>query len=203
MPRTELQYEEIRHAKKEIILSAALKLFAINGYHSTTISSIAREAGISKGLIYNYFESKEQLLAELISTYFDLLDRILCPANANEMNGKDMSAFLDNLRKSLKEESKYWRLFAQLSLQTDVLAFLMEKYAAGAGAGKHQQLIMGYFAKYFDDYVTEAFLFSSIIKGFSIQYAFSPELFDEELIEHFFNKLKSLYVKENINEPNI
>lgn len=66
MPRTKKQFEKIRNEKIELIKNSALKLFAENGYHSTSISKIAKSAKISKGLIYNYFESKESLLHDIM-----------------------------------------------------------------------------------------------------------------------------------------
>ena len=66
-PRTPKQFEEIREEKKTLIMDVALEHFANEGYHNTTINHIAKHAGISKGLMYNYFESKEELLAEIIN----------------------------------------------------------------------------------------------------------------------------------------
>ncbi|MDG1708774.1 MAG: TetR/AcrR family transcriptional regulator [Emcibacteraceae bacterium] len=51
---------------KEKIVKAALMLFSENGYHKTSISQIAKKADVSKGLTYNYFKSKEELLLYLI-----------------------------------------------------------------------------------------------------------------------------------------
>lgn len=48
--------------KQEAILQAALKLFATQGYNSTPTSQIAKEAGVSEGLIFRHFDSKEGLL---------------------------------------------------------------------------------------------------------------------------------------------
>ena len=62
MPRSKEQFEEIRKKTKENILNAALKLFAEKGYHGTSINDIAKAANISKGLAYNYFESKKQII---------------------------------------------------------------------------------------------------------------------------------------------
>jgi AcrR family transcriptional regulator len=56
MPKTE--------NKKEAIVVAALKLFATHGYASTPVSLIAKTAGVSQGLMYNFFNSKEALLHE-------------------------------------------------------------------------------------------------------------------------------------------
>lgn len=44
------------------IVAAALKLFGENGYYTTTIKDIAQEAGVSPGLIYQYFHDKEDVL---------------------------------------------------------------------------------------------------------------------------------------------
>ena len=52
--------------KSEQILDAALKLFASQGFYTTTIPQIAKSIGMSSGNIYNYFKSKEQLASEII-----------------------------------------------------------------------------------------------------------------------------------------
>jgi len=48
--------------RRQQIVSAATKLFSEQGYYSTTIQHIAREAGISVGLIYQYFRDKDDVL---------------------------------------------------------------------------------------------------------------------------------------------
>ena len=52
--------------RKNRILDTAVSLFTHYGYDKTTVSDIAREAGISKGAIYLHFESKDALLEALI-----------------------------------------------------------------------------------------------------------------------------------------
>ncbi|HZS76378.1 MAG TPA: TetR/AcrR family transcriptional regulator [Ktedonobacteraceae bacterium] len=54
--------------RREQIIDAALRVFAQKGYSKATNKDIAREAGITPGLIYYYFESKEALLNALIET---------------------------------------------------------------------------------------------------------------------------------------
>lgn len=53
-------------AKKDRILDAAGRLFAENGYAKTTVDEIASLAGISKGLVYVHFPSKEEILAQVL-----------------------------------------------------------------------------------------------------------------------------------------
>jgi AcrR family transcriptional regulator len=48
--------------RREQILDAALRCFARNGFHHTTMADIAREAGLSVGASYRYFESKDDVI---------------------------------------------------------------------------------------------------------------------------------------------
>lgn len=51
--------------KEEKLLMAALHLFNEYGFHNTPTSRISKEAGVSTGTLYNYFESKEELINSL------------------------------------------------------------------------------------------------------------------------------------------
>jgi TetR/AcrR family transcriptional repressor of uid operon len=61
-PKVPPHYEEFR---RQQILEAAWKLFGEKGYRATTIRDMAAELGLSTGVIYNYFESKEQIITAL------------------------------------------------------------------------------------------------------------------------------------------
>ena len=60
-PRTPDQIAEVKKEKRLIIENAALEVFAEDGYHHASVSKIAKKAGVSKGLMYNYFHNKEDL----------------------------------------------------------------------------------------------------------------------------------------------
>ncbi len=53
--------------KKQAIFDATLRLISENGFHGTAMSKVAKEANVSTGIIYHYFESKDELIAELYS----------------------------------------------------------------------------------------------------------------------------------------
>ena len=73
MSISEAKRKEIEIKRREQILSVALSLFFKKGYTNTKISDIAEAAGISKGLVYRYFESK----AEILFSYLDFLNACL------------------------------------------------------------------------------------------------------------------------------
>jgi AcrR family transcriptional regulator len=51
--------------KRSAILAATLRLISENGFHGTAMSKVAQEAGVSAGIIYHYFASKDELMDEL------------------------------------------------------------------------------------------------------------------------------------------
>ncbi|EWG09631.1 TetR/AcrR family transcriptional regulator [Cytobacillus firmus] len=59
--------EEYKRKKKKEILSGALACFAKKGFQAATIDDIVAYSGISKGAIYNYFKSKEEIYLELLN----------------------------------------------------------------------------------------------------------------------------------------
>ena len=60
--------------KRRQILSAAVRVFARKGFHTSRVGDIAEEAGVAHGLLYHYFDSKDELLETIFhETWSDLL----------------------------------------------------------------------------------------------------------------------------------
>jgi len=63
--------------KRRLILDAAVRAFARNGYHACRVGDIAEEAGVAYGLVYHYFSSKEDLLETIFrETWGELLEAV-------------------------------------------------------------------------------------------------------------------------------
>ena len=63
--------------KRRQILEAAVRVFAHKGFHTSRVGDIAEEAGVAHGLLYHYFDSKDQLLETVFHENWSvLLDRI-------------------------------------------------------------------------------------------------------------------------------
>jgi TetR/AcrR family transcriptional regulator, fatty acid metabolism regulator protein len=59
--------------KRRQILDAAIRVFARQGFHACRVSDIADEAGVAYGLVYHYFNSKDEVLNELFTERWSLL----------------------------------------------------------------------------------------------------------------------------------
>jgi AcrR family transcriptional regulator len=63
--------------KRRLILDAAVRTFAAKGYHASRVGDIAEEAGVAYGLVYHYFDSKEDVLETIFrETWTELLEAI-------------------------------------------------------------------------------------------------------------------------------
>lgn len=67
MPRNKEANQKVKDERREKILSSALSLFASKGLAATKISDIAEKTGMSQGLIYHYYKSKEEIFIWLIA----------------------------------------------------------------------------------------------------------------------------------------
>lgn len=68
MPRTKEQFEYLRSVTKNKIRSAGLQLFSHKGLKGTNVQEIAVVAGISTGLMYQHYKTKEDLFHDLVNT---------------------------------------------------------------------------------------------------------------------------------------
>lgn len=70
-PRRKEQNEQMRAEALEKIITAALTVFAEYGYHGATMRQIAQATGLSYGLVYHYFPSKEKIFCHLLDFALD------------------------------------------------------------------------------------------------------------------------------------
>jgi TetR/AcrR family fatty acid metabolism transcriptional regulator len=59
--------------KRRVILDAAVRVFARQGFHTCRVSDIADEAGVAYGLVYHYFQSKDEVLDTLFLERWNVL----------------------------------------------------------------------------------------------------------------------------------
>lgn len=124
-PRTKVENEIIRERRTAHILEVSLALFARLGYESTSISRIAKEAGISKGLLYNYFSSKEELLKELVHDLGEFEEQF-----RHEVLNDDPRVMLENVItlffKLLVERKEQLKLITAITFQVEKFPFVQD-----------------------------------------------------------------------------
>jgi AcrR family transcriptional regulator len=108
-PRRRLTAEERRTG----ILDSALAVFSESGYHASSIDDIAREAGVSKALIYEHFASKQELYADLIARNARELTQRIAAALVGvelESGASRLAIGLDAFFAFVEERRDAWRM---------------------------------------------------------------------------------------------
>ncbi|MEA3495744.1 MAG: TetR/AcrR family transcriptional regulator [Bacteroidota bacterium] len=213
--------KEKSQSKRKSILDSAVIIFAKDGINKGTIASIAKQADIGKGTIYEYFKSKEEIFEEMLNYFFkDLfsgwkqlnkleistkkkLEKIFdltfdYLSSINEKNYHQliilMEIMLFAIRKDLEQSSKI-----DLS---EILRNLYKIIVPIIDAGKKEGLLKNINKEYF------TFLLFSSLDGIALHYFIQRKHFDIEKIkkysmEMFFNGiLKDNYSKEKIDNFN-
>jgi TetR/AcrR family transcriptional regulator, fatty acid metabolism regulator protein len=75
--------------KRRIILEAAVRVFARQGFHTCRVSDIADEAGVAYGLVYHYFSSKEEILDTLFLERWDVMLEAIAEVDASSRSPRE------------------------------------------------------------------------------------------------------------------
>jgi TetR/AcrR family transcriptional regulator, fatty acid metabolism regulator protein len=71
--------------KRRLILDAAVRVFARQGFHACRVSDIADEAGVAYGLVYHYFDSKDEVLNVLFLERWNVMLELIREVDEQEM----------------------------------------------------------------------------------------------------------------------
>jgi len=116
------------------ILNAAVKLFTRDGYLNTNSNQIAREAGVSTGSFYMYFDDKKPLFLEIMDQFYeDIHSELLQPALQGDLTEKSkiLDQFLSALIElHLKSPELQKEFYSQVYSDREVLEVYREKQFA-------------------------------------------------------------------------
>jgi AcrR family transcriptional regulator len=176
--------------KRHLILQAALELFASHGYKGTSVDMIATEAGVSKGLMYNFFTGKEELLIEIMTIAFQDIQESMAPYQTQTDPKKAIEAHVRATCKIIKEKADFWRLLHSIRLQEGLEGILMGNYRE----------IVAHVTDTFETIFTklnyenpqlEALLFLSQIDGMVIMYLQDNQIPINKLAEQLIKRYTS------------
>jgi TetR/AcrR family fatty acid metabolism transcriptional regulator len=75
--------------KRRLILDAAIRVFARQGFHHCRVSDVADEAGVAYGLVYHYFDSKEEILDTLFAERWQIMLDAITAIDSQSVPARD------------------------------------------------------------------------------------------------------------------
>jgi AcrR family transcriptional regulator len=189
-PKTRQQFNEIRKNRKAAIEEAAMELFAKNGFSGVSISTIAAKAGISKGLLYNYFANKEALVKEIILEGIRQMMQKLDFDFEKEITESRFKELIEKNFALLQKEATYWSLYIAVITQPAVIALVK---------GEIFELVSPFITaltKYYQKKgvrypETQSLLLGAVLDGVAIDFMLSPE-------EYPLDEIKALIMEKFI-----
>ena len=171
-PKTVVQNKIIREEKKDLILRAALEVFAQDGYHASSVNKIANKANISKGLLYNYFQSKEDLLRNIMT---NIMDRYMekYPPIDSLPNDSHIEYFIDQSFELILEDKARAKLFFALIAQSLVID-LMTKITMQKAEPFMKNVMKFFEIKKHNDPEGMMHYFFSTLEGVQLHATFNP-----------------------------
>ncbi|MFC5452823.1 TetR/AcrR family transcriptional regulator [Paenibacillus aestuarii] len=180
--------EAYKAEKKAAILEAALHCFTEKGFQATTVDDIVRHLGMSKGVIYSYFSSKEEMYIQMADDRMNAMVSSLSEQFKSIPNASDQihHMFERFRRQSLKDLRKWLAFHLEFMLYAarqpelierwkqyadKALVFIQEIIEAGIRSGEFRSDL---------DKETVACLFWSVRDGLALQYMLTGEETDYE-----------------------
>lgn len=188
-PKTSEQFEKIRQLRKAELTEAAMELFANNGFAGTSISSIAKKAGVSKGLVYNYFKSKEELVKEIVMAGIKAIVKEMDFDFTQKITREKMIELLDKNLNLIQQNGDYWKLYLAVISQPAVIVLVKDEIFKVIGS--FFEAIAGYYEeKGVKNPLAYGYLLGAILDGIGLDSLFDPEHYPfKEIREIIIEKL--------------
>lgn len=197
-PRTQEQFEEMRESRREQIMNAALELFATEGYSHCSISRLASHAGISKGLMYNYFHSKEALLVALIEEGMSDIMAFFDPDHDGILTTEELAGFIREVFRSMMDNQQFWILYINIIFQPRVKELLAGKPFSNI-MDQYGPMMMNYFTDQgFENPALEMLTFSALIEGFGVLLVYTESGYElpEELVRSYEERVIGMLTRK-------
>lgn len=183
MPRGREENERIRQMTTSSISTAAMEVFLEHGYHAASIEDIAKRAGVAKGLIYNYFQGKEGLFAEIVRMRKMEIAEIIEAASQLPSASDQIRMIVEGAIGYVEQNPKAYRFYLHLQTQPDE-DVVLSKYsqAINQEMSKQYETQCGMFkSMQVENPELRSFYFSSTLQGIMLLKSIYPSYPVEEL----------------------
>jgi TetR/AcrR family transcriptional regulator, fatty acid metabolism regulator protein len=121
--------------KRRLLLEAAVRVFARKGYHASRVGDIAEEAGVAYGLLYHYFESKEDVLRSVFrETWRGLIETIQSVEEAGDPPTEQLRKVAEILLRSWRRDPDLVRVLVLEVTRSQLLPGEMDEIAESFAA---------------------------------------------------------------------
>lgn len=112
--------------KKSMIIEVATQLFAERGFENTPISLICETAGVSKGLVFHHFSSKNELLREIFAATTALIVEINSNIDQTRSAKEQLLSLIESVFEQLSKDKSFFQMNLNIMLQPNTRSILQD-----------------------------------------------------------------------------
>jgi len=137
-PRSKKDLATLKLQRRELIIETALSLFSESSFSGTTMEQIAKKAGVSKGLVYIYFESKDVLLHSIFEFYMNRIPSFFHTNKLYASPDRVIRESYGDLIRNFETEPELWSQYFVLSFQ-----FILDNSIKNRHSNQKEQTVQG------------------------------------------------------------
>ncbi|MCB2113227.1 MAG: TetR/AcrR family transcriptional regulator [Parvularculaceae bacterium] len=183
--------------RRQMLLQAAERCFIESGFHGARMAQIAKQARMSPGHIYHYFESKEQIIAEMVRSHVDEKQTMI--EELERAGDRVIDLLIENVKDNVdKNPDTFWsalmlEMTAEATRDANVAAILR-----GADAEMKARVMKSLGAGVIqEDLETRLEVLVALIQGVGIRSILNPDLDKKAFVRLMRQIVDSLFRKEN------
>ena len=171
---------EEKEAKKDKIIEKSMELFREKGYHTTKVEEITKALGISKGNFYTYFNSKEEVLYEILDIIKSEKIRMLEEIDTNKAPKEILKDFIEDYKQYV------FKYLKKVTLQN------MENIVERIGGSKNKVYDLRFITEFIFISMDGFFLDERLTEKLEIKrkYELTMENRIDQITEFIYNALK-------------
>jgi AcrR family transcriptional regulator len=176
---------DVSQQRKEQILEAATTAFARSGFSKTRMDDIAKESGLSKGALYLYFKSKEDIFRGILDTFFLREFKLIVELTENDTMSpraklRQLTEVilndLDKMKYAMPIFFEFWAMSFRRKVVRGIFQTYMENYISLTQPLIEQGIASGDFRA--GDAYDIAMAYGSLIEGSMVLWSYDPDHID-------------------------
>ena len=187
---TTVKQKERKRISRSRILDGAVKLFAKEGYANCSTTRIAKEAGVSYGLLYYHFKNKDEILLSIIESG---LERLKAGYDSDKLSGNalaDIADFLDRYAIRFQNERDFWFVYSSITFDPKVSLESLKDLENEYSKLQNSFLIKLFEQLGIENPVAEAFFLDSSLYGLTMH---TCKMKDDTVLNYGIDLLKRKY----------
>ncbi len=183
----------VKDEKLSIIMEKAMELFAEKGYDGTSTAMIASASGISKGLLYHYIGSKENLVKVIVKEGYKKVSELFDLDHNGVLTGDEFEFFVRQSFRVVRGNNHFYQLLASLFSVPKIKNIMEDEFLYLRIEKRMVEKLRDYFRSRFENPEKEFAAYYAMHEGLVALMLLNISNFDDVFVENVIEKIIEMF----------